>query len=36
MHLKIEPKQGPEVTLARILEPFPVSWDEQKDIFFGH
>jgi hypothetical protein len=25
----LEGKQGPEVTLARVLEPFPGRWDEQ-------
>lgn len=25
----IEGKQGPEVTLARALEPFPAEWDDQ-------
>ena len=25
----IDGKQGPEVTLARVLEPFPVVWEEQ-------
>lgn len=25
--------QGPEVTLARVLEPFPVRWTDQKSIF---
>ena len=28
-------KQGPEVTLARVLEAFPHSWSEQKSTF-GH
>ena len=23
-------KQGPEVTLARVFEPFPVEWDDQR------
>jgi hypothetical protein len=26
----LDGKQGPEVTLARVLEPFPVEWREQK------
>ena len=25
--------QGPEVTLARVLEPFPVEWEEQHQFF---
>jgi hypothetical protein len=25
--------QGPEVTLARVLEPFPIAWDLQVQIF---
>jgi hypothetical protein len=25
----LDGKQGPEVTLARVLEPFPVEWDKQ-------
>jgi len=25
----LDGKQGPEVTLARVLEPFPVEWQEQ-------
>ena len=25
----LDGKQGPEVTLARLLEPFPVEWEEQ-------
>ena len=25
--------QGPQLTLARLLEPFPVSWIEQKNTF---
>jgi DNA-binding IscR family transcriptional regulator len=31
----LDGKQGPEVTLARGLEPFPPSWSEQKSTF-GH
>ncbi|MEZ5809354.1 MAG: hypothetical protein R3D65_16980 [Zhengella sp.] len=27
--------QGPEVTLARLLEPFPVEWAEQEPQFHG-
>jgi hypothetical protein len=26
----LDGKQGPEVTLARVLEPFPVEWREQR------
>jgi DNA-binding IscR family transcriptional regulator len=26
-------KQGPEVTLARVLEPFPLTWQHQKKHF---
>jgi hypothetical protein len=31
----LDGRQGPEVTLARGLEPFPPSWSEQKSTF-GH
>jgi hypothetical protein len=27
----LEGKQGPEVTLARVLEPFPLAWNNQYD-----
>jgi hypothetical protein len=27
----LEEKQGPEVTMARLLEPFPAAWVEQLD-----
>lgn len=27
----LDGKQGPEVTLARVLEPFPVEWEGQRD-----
>ena len=26
----LDGKQGPEVTLARVLEPFPVEWERQR------
>ena len=29
----LDGKQEPEVTLVRAMEPFPLSWSEQKDIF---
>ena len=29
----LDGKQGPEVTLARILEPFDVEWHEQRERF---
>lgn len=29
----LDGKQGPEVTLAKVLEPFPVEWAEQPDKF---
>ena len=29
----LEGRQGDAVTLARLMEPFPLSWSEQKDIF---
>ncbi len=29
-------RQGAEVTLARLMEPFPVSWIEQIDAFADH
>ncbi|TCM78064.1 hypothetical protein [Rhodovulum steppense] len=28
-------KQGPEVTLAQVFEPFPLSWTMQRDEFSG-
>jgi hypothetical protein len=31
----LDGKQGPEVTLARILEPFPASFAEQRGFFSG-
>jgi hypothetical protein len=31
----LDGKQGPEVTLAQVLEPFPISWNEQKNTFSG-
>ena len=27
----LDGKQGPEVTLARVLEPFPAEWEKQHD-----
>jgi hypothetical protein len=32
----LDGKQGPEVTLARLLEPFPVEWSEQSDLCGRH
>jgi hypothetical protein len=29
----LDGRQGPEVTLARLREPFPVEWDEQRSSF---
>lgn len=29
----LDGRQGPEVTLARVLEPYPVSWSEQTNSF---
>lgn len=29
----LDGKQGPEVTLARVLEPFPAAWNEQRQRF---
>ena len=29
----LEGKQGPEVTLARVLEPFPAGWENQQRQF---
>lgn len=29
----LDERQGDAVTLARLMEPFPLSWSEQKDIF---
>jgi len=31
----IDGKQGPEVKLAQLLEPFPLKWTEQMDAFKG-
>jgi hypothetical protein len=31
----IEGRQGRAITLARLMEPFPLSWIEQKNTFFG-
>lgn len=31
----LDGRQRPEVTLARVLEPFPISWIEQKNTFPG-
>ena len=28
----LDVRQGPEVTLARVLEPFPTEWEEQQDL----
>lgn len=32
----LDGQQGAEVTLARLMEPFPASWIEQKDTFADH
>ena len=29
----LDGKQGPEVTLARMMEPFPIEWVEQTESF---
>ena len=29
----LDGKQGTEVTLARVLEPFPLAWEEQRQLF---
>jgi len=29
----LDGRQGGAVTLARLMEPFPVSWNEQKNTF---
>ena len=31
----LDGRQGDAVTLARLMDPFPISWIEQKNIFFG-
>ena len=31
----IEGRQGRAIKLARLMEPFPLSWIEQKNTFFG-
>jgi len=31
----LEGRQGGDVTLARLMEPFPLSWGDQKDTFSG-
>jgi hypothetical protein len=28
----VDGRQGPEVTLAKLLEPFPAEWDQQEGI----
>ena len=28
----LDGKQGPEVTLARVLEPFPLEWNAQQEF----
>lgn len=30
----VDGKQGPEVTLAQVLEPFSACWCEQREVFF--
>jgi hypothetical protein len=32
----LDGRQGGAVTLARLMEPFPLSWNEQKDTFSGN
>ena len=32
----LDGKQGPEVTLARVLQPFPAIWTGQRDLFDCH
>lgn len=29
----LDGKQGPEVTMARVLVPFPEAWEEQRQSF---
>jgi len=31
----LDGRQGPEMTLAQLLEPFPASWAKQKDMLFA-
>ena len=31
----LDGRQGPEITLAQMIEPFPASWTEQKMMFLG-
>lgn len=31
----LEGRQSSDVTLARLMEPFPLSWSDQKDTFSG-
>lgn len=31
----LEGRQGGDVTLARLMDPFPLSWSDQKDTFSG-
>ena len=31
----LDGKQGPEVTLAQVLEPFPLTWQHQALLFFS-
>lgn len=30
----LDGKQAPEMTLARVMEPFPVVWERQRSLFF--
>lgn len=31
----LDGRQGDAVTLARLMDPFPISWNEQKNTFLG-
>ena len=31
----LDGRQNDAITLARLMDPFPISWIEQKNIFFG-
>lgn len=32
----LDGKQGPEVTLARVLDPFPMEWSAQQELQIEH
>jgi hypothetical protein len=30
----LDGRQGPDITLARLMEPFPMEWDGQPQVFY--